>query len=236
MKIPIAADFMHRDVACARPDQTLDELASFLTEEDVHGAPVVADDGALVGIVSRSDVVRAMAEAKADEQPQAATREGGESGMADSGEDADIAPTPAPESVITAREIMSTQVVTASPGATPGQIADLMHTNKIQRVVVMDSGKVVGLVSISDLLPLIAGYEKSLQRTNTPGTSTPARTAVPRKAVKAAKKAPAKASSAKSKAKAAAAAKGPSKRRGASAGRKSAGARKAKVAGGRRRK
>jgi CBS domain-containing protein len=174
MKIPTAADFMHRDVACARPDQSLEELASFLTEEDVHGAPVVGDDGKLIGIVSRSDVVRAMAESQEDQQPQADPD--AEAGLGDGTEDGPLAPTPAPRSAITAREIMSSQVVTSAPAATPGQIADLMADHKIHRVVILDHGKVVGLVSISDLLPLISGYEKSLNKANLAPTR-----AVPRK-------------------------------------------------------
>ena len=51
---------MTTDVLTLRPSDTVDAAARALAERGVGGAPVVDDDGRLVGIVSRGDLVRAI--------------------------------------------------------------------------------------------------------------------------------------------------------------------------------
>lgn len=53
-----AKDVMTRDVQFALADWPLDRLAEFLTENGFSGAPVVDETGALVGVVSLSDLVQ----------------------------------------------------------------------------------------------------------------------------------------------------------------------------------
>src|SRR5512142_3145819 len=57
-------DIMVSDVETAEPDDTLDELAMMMREQDVGAIPVV-EDGELIGIVTARDiVVRCIAEGK----------------------------------------------------------------------------------------------------------------------------------------------------------------------------
>lgn len=51
-----AAGFMSHEVVTTRPDQSLDEALETMTERDIGRLPVV-EDGQLVGIVSRSDLL-----------------------------------------------------------------------------------------------------------------------------------------------------------------------------------
>ncbi|HET9229545.1 MAG TPA: CBS domain-containing protein, partial [Thermoanaerobaculia bacterium] len=53
---------MSSDVIMVRDDMTLQEVATFLTENQISGAPVEDAEGRLVGVVSLSDVARATAE------------------------------------------------------------------------------------------------------------------------------------------------------------------------------
>jgi CBS domain-containing protein len=53
------ADVMTRQVATVRPDTALDEVANVLQAHRVKRVPVV-QDGKLIGIVTRSDIVRAV--------------------------------------------------------------------------------------------------------------------------------------------------------------------------------
>ena len=53
---------MTRDVVTVRPDAPISEIVSCLAAKNIKRVPVVNETGHLVGIVSRADVVAAMAD------------------------------------------------------------------------------------------------------------------------------------------------------------------------------
>jgi CBS domain-containing protein len=55
-------DLMNRDPVTVSPDDTVHEAASRMVEHNVNRLPVVDDSGAVAGVISRADVVRALAE------------------------------------------------------------------------------------------------------------------------------------------------------------------------------
>jgi CBS domain-containing protein len=55
-----AADVMTEEVVVTSPDAELEDLAALMVKQGVNPIPVV-DDGRLVGIISRYDVIRLMA-------------------------------------------------------------------------------------------------------------------------------------------------------------------------------
>jgi CBS domain-containing protein len=50
---------MHRDVVCVTPELALDALMSVLLDHEIGGVPVVDPEGNPLGVVSKTDVVRA---------------------------------------------------------------------------------------------------------------------------------------------------------------------------------
>jgi predicted transcriptional regulator len=62
MRTLTANDVMNTEVLTVRVDLTVRELAAFLTEKQISGAPVVDLDGRLVGVVSVTDVAESDAE------------------------------------------------------------------------------------------------------------------------------------------------------------------------------
>ena len=160
-RIQTASDLMHRDVATVRPEMSAEELAVFFTEEGVHGAPVVDGEDRLVGMISRTDLVRGIAEST-DDVPNVTL-----SIRTDDQEFVDIfqpcLTTIAQGTYLTVRHIMTTQVVEADAKMTAGELATLMHRDDIHRVVVVSEGRVVGLVSATDLLPVLAEMEVELR-------------------------------------------------------------------------
>lgn len=54
-------DVMERDFKKVGPDATIEDVATMMHEHDVTHVPVVADDGKVLGIVARGDIVRFLA-------------------------------------------------------------------------------------------------------------------------------------------------------------------------------
>jgi CBS domain-containing protein len=99
-------------------------VAGLLTELSVHniGAMVVVSFDGLVGIVSERDVVRAL------------YRQGG-----------DVLTRPV-------SDIMTTLVATCAPTDSVDSLSALMTTNRVRHVPVMENGRLVGIVSIGDVV------------------------------------------------------------------------------------
>jgi predicted transcriptional regulator len=55
----LAADVMSRPVLTVRAEDTVEQAAALLSRKDVTAAPVLDDEGDLVGIVSEGDLLRA---------------------------------------------------------------------------------------------------------------------------------------------------------------------------------
>lgn len=144
------------------PDMSLAELERFLTEEGLSGAPVV-ERGRLCGVVSRSDIVkqisvgRVLAETSldfyrdftsiggpvpGDELPDEAQREA--LGVAERLRDELV------------RGAMVDHVIAVGPDAPVAEAARQMVEHGIHRVLVVDEGRPVGIVTTLDLARLIA--------------------------------------------------------------------------------
>ena len=55
-----AADLMVREITVVEPDDTLDDIARLMSDDNIHHLPVV-DGDCVVGLISRHEVIRALA-------------------------------------------------------------------------------------------------------------------------------------------------------------------------------
>ena len=62
----------------------------------------------------------------------------------------------------TVNDIMTPAVFTCDVDSTAGEVAALMASKQIHRVVVTDEGSAVGLLSVTDLLQAVTQYENTL--------------------------------------------------------------------------
>jgi CBS domain-containing protein len=109
-------------VATIRPDATVAAAVDMLNRERI-GAIVVSRDGEAVdGILSERDVVIALAE-----------------------DGADLLPRPV-------AEIMTRSVVTCGPSDTVGELMAEMTNRRIRHFPVVADGRLIGIVSIGDLV------------------------------------------------------------------------------------
>jgi CBS domain-containing protein len=150
---PITArDLMNPEVLTVREEVTLREVAEFLLDNEISGAPVVDDRGRPVGVVSMVDLVEAASE---EGEPSAGRSQpdflatGDEGGLSeDDLDDLD-------ESDLRVGDVMPTDIHSVSEDATVSDVAMTMLKEHLHRLLVVRDGRVVGIISTSDLLGLL---------------------------------------------------------------------------------
>ena len=156
-----ARDLMTPDVVTVPPETPVIAVARLLAERGISAVPVLDQAGTVVGVVTEADLIRRLA--GEEDRPQGWLR----SLFADPGEQAERY---ARTHGSTAAEIMTESVVSVTPGDTAAHVAHLMEERGIRRVLVLEDGKLRGLVSRADLLralvspPKAAGSELSDDR------------------------------------------------------------------------
>ena len=144
-----AADVMTREVVSVGPDTPVRAIAELLFTRRISGVPVL-EDGRLIGVVSEGDLIG----------HAAATGEQRRSWwlsalMNDSASARDYAKTHGR----TARDVMTSAVITIGEAATLAEIAKTLERHRIKRVPVLREGKLVGIVSRGNLLQALATLE-----------------------------------------------------------------------------
>ena len=142
-----AKDVMVHDVVTARPSMSVAEAIGLLAEHDVSALPVVDDDDRVVGVVSEADLVRREELDTVKHRPwwlEAITPA------------TTLAEEFAKSHGRRVEEVMSTQVVSAAEDASLAEIAGLLERHRIKRVPIIEDGKLVGIVSRSNLIQAMA--------------------------------------------------------------------------------
>jgi CBS-domain-containing membrane protein len=132
-------DVMTRDVATIDSDTGFKEIVSVLERWQVSALPVVDADRRLIGIVSEADLLHAQVDRAEGAHPRPGLRRRAAGRSKARGH--------------TARELMTSPVVTVEPGSGTLGAARLMDRHHVKRLPVVDrSGTLVGIVSRCDLL------------------------------------------------------------------------------------
>jgi len=148
-----AADLMNPDVLTVPDDMPVRELARFLVDNDITGAPVEDDAGHLVGVVSVFDIARLVGEDGDDfelDDPEDTAAGNGATdpdGLDEEAEEGD--------DDLLVEDIMTPAVWTVSEDATVPEVASLMLKEHLHRLVVVRQDEPVGIISTSDLLGLL---------------------------------------------------------------------------------
>src|SRR4051812_39550502 len=139
------------------------EVIRILIENRISGVPVV-DDGAVVGIISEGDLIL---------RERVYRQRGGMAFLAQQlFEDHEkLALEYRKAHGLVAEDVMTEPVVTIVPGMPVEEIAHLMAERQIKRVPVVESGRLVGIVSRGDVLR--AAYERLLALEDEQSGQTP---------------------------------------------------------------
>jgi CBS domain-containing protein len=111
-----------RNVITASIDESVAAIVKTLAEKRIGAVILTKPDGALAGIISERDIIRALAE-------------NGSKALD-----------------LKAREIMTAKVHTCTPEDSEGELMAMMTVNRIRHLPVMESRKLAGMISIGDVV------------------------------------------------------------------------------------
>ncbi len=148
-------DVMTQKVESVSPETTLRDVAKRLTERHVSGLPVVTDDGTCIGVVSERDLI---------------VKEAGRPESRPSPLDWILGESPDPErqrrrAAMTAREAMSSPVFSVEADRPLRDAADRMIASGVKRLPVLDAGRLVGIVTRSDLVRAYLHMDEEIEET-----------------------------------------------------------------------
>lgn len=134
-------ELMTQTVLTVKKDISIRKLVKLLDENSITGAPVVDDDGKLIGIVSSKDVIRAIdhlikVHISIDEQQEDRGRYNWVEG------------------------IMTHKVITADEDDDVRKVFRTMVEKKIHRLPVVRDGRPVGIISSQDACRLVSGLDE----------------------------------------------------------------------------
>jgi CBS domain-containing protein len=142
-----AHEVMARKVVTAHPGMSIAQIADLLISNRISAVPVVTGDNDVIGIITESDLLH-RAETGTEHKrkwwlelfldPDTQAREFIKSHAGK------------------ATDVMSRVVISASEDADLGEVARILDTHGIRRVPVVRAGKLVGIISRSDLVRALA--------------------------------------------------------------------------------
>jgi CBS domain-containing protein len=142
-----ALDVMVPNVVTVKPDDQVTEAIKLLAEHDVSALPVVDDGNNVVGIISEADLLHRQEIGTEKYRPwwlEAVTPASTLAGEFAKSHGRRVA------------EVMSTDIVSAAEDTPLGEIATMLERHRIKRVPVLRGGKLVGIVSRSNLIQALA--------------------------------------------------------------------------------
>jgi len=124
----LVKEVMNRNVKTVRPEDTVKDAAKIMNEHRIGALVVVSGTGEVVGILTERDILT------------------------------DVVATGKSADDVKVSEIMTPNIITITPDKTLEEAADVMTENKIKKLPVVHEGRLVGIITASDLI----AYEKDL--------------------------------------------------------------------------
>jgi CBS domain-containing protein len=152
-----ASDVMVTSVITVRPDATVQEAVQLMLANRISGLPVIEGSEKLVGIISEGDLLRRAPEGlwpKAWGPPP----RGGWAKLLMDGEELETEYVS--QHGLKVADIMTRDVILASPEASLHDIAALMVHHRIKRVPIVRNGSVVGIISRANVVQALAEFPK----------------------------------------------------------------------------
>jgi CBS domain-containing protein len=131
------SEVMQREVISANIDMSVQAVGRLLASHGISGTPVLSSEGEVKGIVTRSDLIRALAE-RSDEGLMIFS-----------------------DPTVKVWEIMTQKVLKVDAEDDLHSVASKMRDEHVHRVLVYDGGELVGIATSFDLVCAFADSEPS---------------------------------------------------------------------------
>lgn len=138
-----ARDIMQRQPITATPEMAIEDAVHLMIVHRISGLPVVDPAGAVVGILSESDLLRRMELGTEERLP------GWRTWLAGQGRAAREYVRSHARRV---GEVMTAPVISVTPQSDLADVVALMESRRIKRVPVLQDGRLVGILTRSDLV------------------------------------------------------------------------------------
>jgi CBS domain-containing protein len=150
----LARDVMETRVISIDAAASLLDAYRLFVEEEISGAPVVDEDGRVLGVVSARDLLRATDE----ERDTAVVQTSYFRDVTEfSGPDWGASPEDFQDRLAerTVAEVMSPDAIVVAPDASIAEVASTLRRHRVHRVLVTEGDRLVGLISSLDLVALL---------------------------------------------------------------------------------
>ena len=150
-----ARNIMTHHVLEAKADWSVRQLVEFFSGNSISGAPVVSENGKIIGVVSLTDILRH------DSLPEKYSEPYGAHDYYLDTLDRQFTPQEIDslqldaEALTTVRDIMTRKIYKVGEETPVQEIADSMLNSRIHRIFVTRGEKVVGIVSAVDMLKIV---------------------------------------------------------------------------------
>jgi CBS domain-containing protein len=150
----LARDLAEKHVIAVGPKASLLDVHRLFVEEEISGAPVVSEDEELVGVITSTDLMRAVEEERDTVEVHSTYFR-------------EILPYSSPDWAAlpedfqdrlagrTVEDVMTRSVITVAPDDSAAAVARALRDNRVHRVFVVDRSQLVGVISAFDLLRLV---------------------------------------------------------------------------------
>ncbi len=159
---------MTRDVLALSPGMTVEQAAERLVQRGVSGAPVVDAQGRLVGILSESDILRRLKQIAEDTlgKRYLTSRVHSLDLLAFLGEREHAAVDSVYRQLRASKvsEVMTAHVHGVAPTDSLEAVAAAMIEHDVNRLPVVEAGRVVGIITRADLARVLATGRKDVPR------------------------------------------------------------------------
>ena len=125
-RVPTVREIMTRKLVTLRPDMAALDAAELLLKKGISGAPVVDEDGHLLGLLSEYDCLRATAAADYEMDSH--------------------------DAIALVGDLMSRECLTVTPETNLFTLAHEFVSRRVRRFPVVENGKLIGQVSRRDAL------------------------------------------------------------------------------------
>ena len=142
-----ASDVMTFPVITVKPSDSVKKVAELFIKRGISATPVVDDHGKLVGMITEGDLLHRAETGTEREHPRLVRFFTGEH---------DLAKEYIKSHALKVIDLMTRDVLSATPDTPLQEIATLMEKKAIKRLPILSNGQLVGIVSRANLVQAIA--------------------------------------------------------------------------------